>query len=64
MADVTFLSGGLFDNVAKFADALGSDNAGIVLTLAQIPWKNVQDRNKFIESLTGIPVEADEVVGG
>lgn len=64
MTDVTFRSGSLFDNVAKFGDALGHKNAGIVITLAQIPWKNVQDRNKFIESLTGIPVQADEVVGG
>lgn len=64
MADVTFRSGSLFDNVSKFADSLGHDNAGIVLTLASIPWKSVEDRNKFIEVLTGVPVQADEIVGG
>ena len=64
MTDVTFRSGSLFDNIAKFGDALGHKNAGIVITLAQIPWKNVQDRNRFIEVLTGLPVEDDEAMGG
>lgn len=64
MTDTTFRSGSLFDNIAKFGDALGHKNAGIVITLAQIPWKNVQDRNRFIEVLTGLPVEDDEAMGG
>jgi hypothetical protein len=47
-----WVEGTLFDNVDKFATALGYDNAGVVLPLAMIPWQSVQDRNNFIQMLT------------
>lgn len=60
MDNVTFLPGSLYDNINKFANSFGYDNAGIALTLAQIPWKSVEDRNTFIESITGRPVQGDD----
>lgn len=45
--------GGLYDNVDKFANSLGYENAGIALTLSLIPWDSVDDRDSFIEMLTG-----------
>jgi hypothetical protein len=44
--------GSLYDNVDKFANSLGYENAGIVLTLAMVPWDSVDDRDAFIEVLT------------
>lgn len=58
-SDVTFLPGSLFDNINKFANSLGYQNAGIALTLAQIPWKTTEDRDTFIQSITGRSVEGD-----
>ena len=59
--NVTFLPGSLHDNINKFGSSLGYKNAGIALTLAQIPWKSVDDRNAFIESITGKPVQGDDI---
>jgi hypothetical protein len=47
-----WVEGTLFDNVDKFATALGYDNAGVILPLAMVPWQSVQDRNNFIQMLT------------
>jgi hypothetical protein len=44
--------GSLYDNVDKFANSLGYENASIALTLAMIPWDTVDDRDAFIEVLT------------
>jgi hypothetical protein len=44
--------GSLYDNVDKFANSLGYENAGIALTLAMVPWDSVDDRDAFIEVLT------------
>ena len=44
--------GSLYDNVDKFANSLGYENASIALTLAMIPWDSVDDRDAFIEVLT------------
>lgn len=45
--------GSFYDNVDKFANSLGYQNAGIVMTLAMVPWDSVDDRNAFIEAITG-----------
>lgn len=50
-----FLPGTVFDNIAVFADSLGSDTPGIVLKLAMIPWESVEDRDAFITHLVDEP---------
>jgi hypothetical protein len=52
MTDVTFIPGGFFDNIDKFASSLGYQNAGIVFELSMIPWKSVEDRDAFIMGVT------------
>lgn len=47
--------GTFFDNVDVFANSLGYDNAGIVMSLAMIPWDTPEDRDEFIFQLTGNP---------
>ena len=59
MTDVTFMPGGFFDNIDKFASSLGYQNAGIVFELAMIPWQTVEDRDAFIMGIT-----QDDVKGG
>jgi hypothetical protein len=59
MADMTFMPGSFFDNVDKFANSFGYQNAGIVFELSMIPWKSVEDRDAFIMEVT-----QDDVQGG
>ena len=59
MADVTFEPGSFFDNVDKFANSLGYQNAGIAIELAMIPWKSPEDRDAFIVGIT-----EEDVKGG
>jgi hypothetical protein len=46
-------SGSLYDNIDKFASSLGYENAATVITLGMIPWESVEDRDAFIETITG-----------
>lgn len=48
----SFSPGTIFDNVDKFANSLGYENAGIVLSLSLIPWETTNDRDAFIEAIT------------
>lgn len=48
----TWLPGGLFDNIDKFANSLGYQNAGIAMELAMIPWKSPEERDAFIMAIT------------
>ena len=54
MADVTFTPGSFFDNVDKFANSLGYQNAGIAIELAMIPWKSPEERDSFIVESTEV----------
>ena len=40
MSQATWIPGGLFDNIDKFANSLGYQNAAIALELAMVPWKS------------------------
>lgn len=51
-----WVEGTFFDNVDKFAQALGYDNLGVVLPLASVPWDSISDRDGFIQMLTDKPV--------
>lgn len=42
---------GFVSDVTAFVEALGYNEPGIVLSLAQIPWESDDDRNQFIENL-------------
>lgn len=59
VADVAWMPGSLFDNIDKFANSLGYQNAGIALELAMISWKSPEERDAFIVSITG-----EDVKGG
>lgn len=45
--------GSLYDSIDKFASSLGFENAAVALTLAMVPWDNPEDRDSFIEAITG-----------
>jgi hypothetical protein len=45
--------GSIYDSIDKFASSFGYDNAGIALTMAMVPWDTPEDRDAFIESVTG-----------
>lgn len=59
MADVHWMPGSLFDNIDKFANSLGYQNAAIALELAMMPWKSPDERDAFITGITG-----EDVKGG
>ena len=35
-------------NVSAFVDALGMDEPGIIISLANVPWQSDEDRDQFI----------------
>jgi len=53
MVDAAWAPGSLFDNIDKFANSLGYQNAGIVMELSMMSWKSTDDRDAFITSVTG-----------
>ncbi len=59
MSDMMFAAGSYFDNIDKFANSLGYQNAAIVMELAAIPWSSPEERDMFIVGLTG-----EDVKGG
>lgn len=48
-----WMENSFFDHVDKFANSLGYEHADIALTLAGIPWSSTQERDAFIQSITG-----------
>jgi hypothetical protein len=38
-------------SVSDFVDALGYDEPGIILTLAQVSWESDNDRQEFIKAM-------------
>jgi hypothetical protein len=53
MADAAWMPGSLFDNIDKFANSLGYQNAGVVMELAMMSWGSPEERDAFITSITG-----------
>ena len=43
-------------NLAAFTDALGVQNAPMIIALSQVSWADDQSRNDFIYSLTGVNI--------
>lgn len=57
MSKVTWLPGSLFDNVDKFANSLGYQNAAIAIELAMQSWESPEERNAFIYAITGNDIQ-------
>jgi len=53
MADATWMPGSLFDNIDKFANSLGYENAAVAIEFAMMPWKSPEERDTFITGITG-----------
>jgi hypothetical protein len=43
-------------DIAAFTDALGVENAPMVMYFALVPWPSDDDRNDFIKQLTNISI--------
>jgi hypothetical protein len=43
-------------NLAAFTDALGVENAGMIVAFSQMPWPSDENRDEFIKYLTGTSV--------
>lgn len=41
------------DNLSAAADAVGFENADMALGLARVNWQSVQEREEFLQALTG-----------
>lgn len=54
-----WVEGGFLDNLNKFSNSFGYDNAATAIHLAMVPWESVDDRDLFIQSVTGKPVQGD-----
>jgi hypothetical protein len=50
-------------NLAAFTDALGVENAPTIFYLSQLPWVSDDDRNDFIETLTGVSIQDRNTYG-
>lgn len=59
MSKEAWLPGSLFDNIDKFANSLGYQNAGIAMELAMMSWKSPEERDAFIMAITD-----EDVKGG
>ena len=57
MSKAAWLPGSLFDNIDKFANSLGYQNAGIAMELAMISWKSPEERDAFILGITNEDVQ-------
>jgi len=52
--------GSLYDHIDTFANSLGYENAAIAIKLAMVPWDSTQDRDSFINAITGqLPIGND-----
>lgn len=50
-------------NLAAFTEALGVQNAPTIMHLSLIPWESDEQRNEFIQQLTGIDMRDERVYG-
>ena len=54
---MAWMENSFFDHLDKFANSLGFENYEIAIPLAMIPWRNPNDRDAFIMSITGEEVK-------
>lgn len=53
MVDAIWMPGSLFENIDRFANSLGYENAGIAIEFAMMSWKSPEERDAFITGITG-----------
>jgi hypothetical protein len=51
-------------DLAAFTEALGVQNAPMIFELAKTPWPSDQERDKFIQQLTGVNLKIERSYGG
>ncbi len=44
-------------NLAAFTEALGVENAGMIVALSTVPWPSDENRDQFIRALTGFSMK-------
>lgn len=49
----------LANNIAAFANVLGSEYPALVIKLAQIPWTSDADRDNFIYEIAALDAEQE-----
>ena len=59
MSNVQFIR-----DLAAFTEALGVQNAPTIFEMAKVPWKSEQERDRFIEQLTGVDLKVERSYGG
>lgn len=59
MSEAAWLPGSIFDNIDKFSNSLGYQNAAIAMELSMVSWKSPEERDAFIMAITG-----EDVKGG
>ena len=50
---------GFVKNLAAFTDALGVENAPIIVEMSLVPWPDDATRDEFIKNLTGFDMSAN-----
>jgi hypothetical protein len=60
LSDTTWLPGSLFDNIDKFSNSLGYENSSIAIPLAMVSWGSPEERDLFIQAITGDTVKGGE----
>lgn len=51
-------------DLAAFTEALGVQNAPVIMQLAKVPWPSDQHRDQFILQLTGVDLKTERAYGG
>lgn len=49
----------LANNIAAFANVLGSEYPALVIKLAQVPWTTDEDRDNFIAEIAALDAEQE-----
>lgn len=59
MSEVRFIR-----DLAAFTEALGVQNAPMIMSLAMVPWNDDQQRDQFISDLTNVSYKEELSYGG
>lgn len=51
-------------DLAAFTEALGVQNAPTIFELAKVPWPSDEERDRFINQLTGVNMKVERSYGG
>jgi hypothetical protein len=58
MSEIRFIR-----DLAAFTEALGVQNAPIIMEFAKMPWQSDEERDQFIVQLTGVYMKAERAYG-